>query len=57
MRVPHLASHILGRIMRRLQRDWLCRYGHTVHLVETFVERDRFKGTGYRLDASADLGI
>jgi len=48
VRVPHLASHILGRIMRRLSHDWLCRYGHPVHLVETFVERDRFKGTCYK---------
>jgi len=48
VRVPHLASHILGRIMRRLSHDWLCRYGHPVHLVETFVEKDRFKGTCYK---------
>ncbi|MFQ5356555.1 MAG: DUF4338 domain-containing protein [Mariprofundaceae bacterium] len=48
VRIPHLASHILGRIMRRLSHDWLCRYGHPVHLVETFVEKDRFKGTCYK---------
>lgn len=48
VRVPHLASHILGRITRRLAADWQARYGHPVHLVETFVERGRFKGTCYR---------
>jgi len=48
VRVPHLASHILGRIMRRLSLDWRCRYNHPVHLVETFVEKDRFKGTCYK---------
>jgi len=48
VRVPHLASHILGRIMRRLSHNWLCRYNHPVHLVETFVEQDRFKGTCYK---------
>ncbi len=48
VRVPHLASHILGRIMRRLRHDWVCRYGHPVYLVETFVEKDRFKGTCYK---------
>lgn len=48
VRVPHLASHILGRVMRRLQQDWIEKYGHPVHLVETFVERDRFKGICYK---------
>lgn len=48
VRVPHLASHLLGRIARRLAADWQARYGHPVHLLETFVERQRFKGTCYR---------
>jgi hypothetical protein len=48
VRVPHLASHILGRIMRRIKRDWTSKYGHPIHLVETFVERDRFAGTCYQ---------
>lgn len=48
VRVPHLASHLLGRITRRLAADWLAKYGHPVHLVETFVDRSRFKGTCYR---------
>lgn len=48
VRVPHLASHLLGRIARRLATDWQARYGHPVHLLETFVERQRFQGTCYR---------
>lgn len=48
VRVPYLASHILGRIFRRLADDWQTKYGHPVHLLETFVERERFKGTCYR---------
>jgi len=48
VRVPHLASHLLGRITRRLAADWLAKYGHPVHLIETFVDRSRFKGTCYR---------
>jgi len=48
VRVPHLASHLWSRITRRLSRDWQERYGHPIHLVETFVERDRFAGTSYR---------
>jgi len=56
VRVPHLASHILGRIMRRLRHDWIQRYGHPVHLVETFVEQDRFKGTCYKAANWLQLG-
>lgn len=48
VQVPHLASHILGRISRRLADDWQTKYGHPVYLLETFVERARFKGTCYR---------
>ncbi|MEK6737231.1 MAG: Druantia anti-phage system protein DruA [Planctomycetota bacterium] len=48
VRVPHLASHLLGLAARRLAADWQTRYGHPVHLLETFVERQRFKGTCYR---------
>ena len=48
VRVPHLASHVLGRIIRRLRTDWQAKYGHPLHLVETFVERDRFVGTCYQ---------
>jgi hypothetical protein len=48
VRVPCLASAILGRVTRRLAADWQNKYGHPVVLVETFVERDRFQGTAYR---------
>jgi len=48
VRVPHLASHLLGRILRRLSADWQGKYGHPIYLVETFVESDRFRGTCYR---------
>lgn len=48
VRVPHLASHILGLVSRRISKDWESRYGHPLYLLETFVERDRFKGTCYK---------
>jgi len=48
VRAPHLASHILGRITRRLANDWRAKYNHPVYLVETFVDRELFKGTCYR---------
>jgi hypothetical protein len=46
--VPHLASHILARVSRRIDADWQTKYGHRLHLLETFVDRDRFRGTCYR---------
>ncbi len=48
VRVPHLASWILGNVTRRLAADWEKKYGHRIALVETFVERDRFAGTSYK---------
>jgi hypothetical protein len=48
VRVPHLASHILGCVGRRIGSDWQSKYGHAVHALETFVDRARFKGTCYR---------
>ncbi len=48
VRVPHLASHILGQMARRLSADWEAIYGHPIYYLETFVDRDRFAGTCYR---------
>lgn len=46
--VPHLASHLLGRITRALSGDWEALYAHPVVFVETFVDPQRFRGTCYR---------
>jgi hypothetical protein len=46
--VPHLASWILSHVLRRLSADWEAKYGHRIVLVETFVDRGRFRGTCYR---------
>ena len=48
VQVPHLASHVLGLIARRICSDWQAKYGHPVYAMETFVDRSRFKGTCYR---------
>jgi hypothetical protein len=48
VRVPHLASHILGRITSRLSSDWERMYGHPVYFAETFIDPGRFRGTCYR---------
>lgn len=36
---------MLGLIARRIRADWLAKYGHPVHAMETFVDRSPFKGT------------
>ena len=48
VRVPHLASHILGMVVRDISKEWVKKYGHPIHLVETFVERGRFQGICYQ---------
>jgi hypothetical protein len=48
VRVPDLGSWILGQVARRIGRDWQAKYGHPVVLLETFVERERFRGTVYQ---------
>lgn len=56
VKVPHLASWILGRVLRRLSADWQQKYGHPIVLVETFVEQQRFVGTSYRASNWIQLG-
>lgn len=46
--VPHLASHVLGRMAAILPQDWLRIYGHPIDFLETFVDPARFRGTCYR---------
>ena len=46
--MPHLASHILGRMARRLALDWQGLYGHAIYFVETFIDPQRFRGACYR---------
>jgi len=46
--VPHLASHLLGRMVRLLPGEWERAYGHPVYYAETFVDPSRFRGVCYR---------
>ena len=46
--VQFLASHLLRRVVGRIAQDWRQKYGHGIVLLETFVERDRFRGTCYQ---------
>jgi hypothetical protein len=46
--VKYLASKILALNARRISDDWLNTYNYPLYLLETFIERDRFKGTCYK---------
>jgi hypothetical protein len=46
--VPHLASHLLARVARRISADWQALYEHPIDLLESFVDIERFHGTCYR---------
>jgi hypothetical protein len=48
IRIRHLASKILSLCARRIRIDWLKRYAYEPVVLETFVEKDRFKGTCYK---------
>lgn len=56
-RVPHLASHVLGQIARRISADWEELYEHPIYFLETFVDPERFRGTCYRAANWIYLGI
>ena len=55
-RVRHVASAVLGEGLERLQSDWPERYGATVWLVESFIDRSRFSGASYRAANWVALG-
>jgi hypothetical protein len=49
VRVPHLASYLLGQMARRISRDWQRVYHHEVVWLETFVDPALgFAGTCYK---------
>ena len=56
VRVPHLASHLLGRMAARLSADWQQTYGHPIYWLETFIDPTRFRGTCYRAANWIPLG-
>ena len=57
VRVPHLASHLLGRMAARLSKDWQQIYAHPIYFTETFVDPSRYRGTCYRAANWSELGL
>lgn len=48
VKISLLASHILSLVSRRISSDWVAKYGHSIYLLETFVDRSLFRGTCYK---------
>ena len=46
--VPHLASHALSLVTRRIADDWTRVHGYRPALIETFVDPSRFSGACYQ---------
>jgi len=57
IRVPHLASHLLGRMAAVLSDDWQRMYRHPIYFAETFIDPGRFRGTCYHAANWQLLGL
>jgi len=58
VRVPHLASHLLSQMSRRISADWERIYAHQIVWLETFVDPDKgFTGACYKAANWRHLGL
>jgi hypothetical protein len=58
VKVPHLASHLLGLMAKRIASDWERVYCHRIVWLETFVDPERgFKGTCYKAAGWRCVGL
>lgn len=58
VRVPHLASHLLGQMAKRVSTDWERVYSHRLVWLETFVDPEKgFTGTCYKAANWRYLGL
>lgn len=46
--LPNLASKVMGMNLARLSSDWQQACGHPILFVESFVDRQLFRGTSYK---------
>ena len=53
---PNLARRSLGLVCRRLSQDWQQAYGHRIAAVESFVDRQLFRGTACKATGWKRLG-
>jgi len=56
IKIKNLATRILSMSLRRVKGDWEKQYETTPYIVETFVDRERYKGTCYKASNWTYLG-
>lgn len=58
-KVRSLASHLLGRVARRLSQDWQGLYHHPIDLLESFVDTERLSQivARHRTPVLSELGF
>lgn len=56
VKIPCLASHILGQISRRICKDWQTLWGYSPLLMETFVDPQMYSGTCYKASNWQEIG-
>lgn len=54
--IPNLASKVMKLNLQRLSADWEAVYRHAVLAAESFVDRDRYLGTSYKVSGWTRLG-
>ena len=57
VRVKNLASHVLGQAARRVEDDWMEKWGYSPALVETFVDPGYYHGSCYKAANWEYLGM
>ena len=54
--LPNLATRAMARCLGRLASDWQKAYGHPIVMVESFVDRQLFRGTAYKAGGWEAMG-
>jgi len=54
--LPNLATRAMAQCLGRLSSDWQKAYGHPIVMVESFVDRQLFRGTAYKAGGWEALG-
>ena len=57
VQVKNLASHVLGKALRRVKDDWLRQWGYSPVLAETFVDPIYYQGSCYKAANWQYLGM
>jgi len=56
VKIYNLGSHVLSLVIKRLNQDWLHRYGVSLWMLETFVDPRYFHGTLYKASNWIPIG-